>query len=100
MRKRKISQLKEINDRNLKTITYNKRKRGIIKKAVELSVLCKQEIFMTIFNKENNKLVVYQSSDDFSSQRVNTLLQSNATLNSLYEEHNNFDLNCAGQRKF
>jgi hypothetical protein len=67
MRKRKISQLKEINDRNLKTITYNKRKRGIIKKAVELSVLCKQEIFMAIFNKENNKMVVYQSSNDFNS---------------------------------
>jgi hypothetical protein len=38
--KKKAIEYKEIEDPWNKTITYNKRKRGFIKKAMELSVLC------------------------------------------------------------
>ena len=97
--KKKVPEFKEIQDKNLRSIVFNKRKRGIIKKGVELSMLCSLDIMMAIYNKENNKLVIYQSSQDFNVETVTNLLKDESTLNNLYEEHTNFDLTCAGEKK-
>jgi len=59
MGRKKVTVFKEIEDETFKRITYSKRKKGIIKKAVEISLLCGQEVMLTIYNKNNNKLVVY-----------------------------------------
>ena len=59
MGRKKITEYQEIQDTCSKTVTYNKRKRGIIKKAVEISVLCGQEVLLAIYNKVNNKFVIY-----------------------------------------
>jgi hypothetical protein len=67
MRRKRIPQFKEISDYHLKSITFNKRKRGIVKKGVELSILCNLDVMIGIYNKENNKLVVYQSGPEFNS---------------------------------
>ena len=40
MGRRKVTVFKEIEDDTFKRITYSKRKKGIIKKGVELSLLC------------------------------------------------------------
>ena len=73
--KKKVPEFKEIPDKNLRSIVYNKRKRGIIKKGVELSMLCSQDIFMAIYNKENNKLVIYQNNQNFTVNSVAELLK-------------------------
>ena len=59
MGRKKITDYQEIPDQSSKTVTYNKRKRGIIKKAVEISVLCGQEVHVAIYNKINHKFVIY-----------------------------------------
>ena len=50
------------NDRN-RQATFTKRKNGLIKKAMELSILCDCEIALICFNSTNNKIFVYSSGD-------------------------------------
>jgi hypothetical protein len=53
--------LKTIEGKSKKTIAYQKRKRGVLKKLIELSEMCSQDIFMVIWDKDRQKLVHYQS---------------------------------------
>ena len=99
MGRKKITDYQEIVDQSSKTVTYNKRKRGIIKKAVEISVLCGQEVLVAIYNKVNHKLVIYQSSPEFNTKEVNRLLSSELTNSKLYEEHTNMDFHKTGNKK-
>ena len=48
-------------DRN-RNVTFHKRKNGLIKKAMELSILCNCNISLVIFNNEN-QLYEYCSTD-------------------------------------
>ena len=65
MGKKKIDPYKFIANKMQRDVTYSKRKRGIIKKAIELSTMCGQDIFMIIFDKNKQKLVEYRSTKDF-----------------------------------
>ena len=47
-----------------------KRRNNLLKKAMQLSVLCEQEIFMAVYDKQLNKMIRYQSSDLFNIGRV------------------------------
>ena len=76
MGRKKITEFEEIQDKQTKAITFSKRKKGVIKKAMELSLLCGQEVMLAIFNPKNNKLVIYQSTNGFSPTKVNELLSS------------------------
>ena len=62
MGKRKLH-VKMIANKVARNITFCKRKRGLIKKAMELSILCDQDISLVIFDKTKEKLILYQSTD-------------------------------------
>ena len=55
-------------------VTSSKRKRGLIKKAIELSEMCGLDIFMMIFDKEKQKFVQLNSHDDFDIDVVSHML--------------------------
>ena len=99
MGKKRITSYSHIEDKVCRTVTYNKRKRGLLKKAMELSHLCSQQVLVAIYNNQNHKLVLYQSTPDFSPTKVNHLLASNITKSNLYEEHSNVDFNSKGSKK-
>ena len=40
-------------------VTYKKRARGLIKKAIELSVMCEQHIGIVIADHKMNEIIVY-----------------------------------------
>ena len=54
--------------------TLSKRKRSLLKKAIELSVMCDLEIFMIIFDKKKQKLFELNSNPMFDSKVVNEML--------------------------
>ena len=66
MGKKKIDKFNLIENKGFRNVTYCKRKRGLIKKAMELSMLCDQCISIVIYDKVKEKMVIYNSSDDFT----------------------------------
>ena len=68
MGKRKIHCFEKIQDENSRNVTYCKRKKGLVKKAMELSLLCNQQIYLSVFDQDRQKLVVYSSTDEYDGQ--------------------------------
>ena len=56
-------------------IAYFKRKRGILKKAMELSMICDQDIYMMIYDRKQGRVVEFQSTPNFSLDSVKDLLR-------------------------
>jgi len=52
MGRRKLDYTEFISESERRYVTYSKRKRGLLKKAIELSKMCDQHISITIFDKE------------------------------------------------
>ena len=51
MGKKAVDVSKFILNKSKRVVTYSKRKRGFLKKAIELSIMCDQHICITIFDK-------------------------------------------------
>ena len=61
MGKKKYEQIQRIPSSNSRNITYFKRIKGLIKKAIEISVLCDQEVFMYVIDNRKNRILHYSS---------------------------------------
>ena len=61
MGRKKIS-ISPLKDERNRHVTFNKRKAGLIKKAMELSIRCSCQIALVMFNSEN-QLFEYCSTD-------------------------------------
>ena len=61
MGKKKIDNIKFMEDKNQRNITFSKRKRGLLKKVIELSSLCGQNILMFIYDKTKSKIIEFRS---------------------------------------
>ena len=66
MGKKKITHVGLIDNKISRNVTFCKRKKGLIKKAMEMSLLCGQHVALHIYDSDKSKLVVYQSSADFN----------------------------------
>tara|TARA_B110000285_G_C14891575_1_gene498811 strand:+ start:103 stop:546 length:444 start_codon:yes stop_codon:yes gene_type:complete len=94
MGKKKIRNFSIIENRNSRNITYGKRHKGLIKKAMELSMLCGQEVFVSIYDKTKGKLVVYSSSEEVTIKEVkNTVLKHGRITDPLFEHYIDEDYN-------
>ena len=51
-------------------VTYFKRKRGLLKKCIELSMMCDQDMFLVMRDKKYNRLVEFNSTQDFNLKAV------------------------------
>ena len=65
MEKRHQESNKLIKDADKRNMAFNKRRKGLIKKMIDIKDYCGQEIFMIIFDKDKQKLMEYRSSMDF-----------------------------------
>jgi hypothetical protein len=71
-----------------KVVTLNKRKRGIIRKAIELCRLCDQEIYIAIFDKSNQTFVQYKSTDMINPEK---LIEMQKLTSLQHEKYDNGD---------
>ena len=65
MGRNKIS-IQKIKDERVRNVTYYKRKKGLLKKAMELSLLCDVEILVGIYPKQlsNNQLLLFSTTSN------------------------------------
>ena len=47
-------------------VTFTKRKRGLLKKSIELSTLCDKKVFIVIYDDVNKILIEFNSHDEFN----------------------------------
>lgn len=86
MGKKKI-QIEEIQNNKTKRLTLNKRKKGLIKKAMELAILCDADVFIEIKNKDSpSKSTMFSSSDFRSMSKIFERDLSQANCNLIHKE--------------
>ena len=76
--------IEKIKSEKNKNITYVKRKKGLIKKAMELSLLCDANIFLCLIPKETNQMSLFCSSDsadDFIEKYIKIPIKAEETYN-------------------
>ena len=87
MGKKKIESFQLITNKNARNITYGKRYKGLIKKAMELSMLCDQQIYLSIYDKTKDKLVMYSSKEDIDTACFDKCKEKNENLENENFEH-------------
>lgn len=65
--------MQPIADTKQRRVTYNKRKRGILKKAIELSSLCETDIFLVVLDRKNKTMVEFNSTREFNLRNLGKL---------------------------
>ena len=63
--------VQKVEDKQKRNVIKNKRKTGLLKKAVELSVMCGQEIIVVFNDPDLNRMQIYQSHENYD---INTFL--------------------------
>lgn len=58
--------IKPIENQKLRQVTYCKRKKGLLKKTMELSLLCKIQVFLALVD-HNDNLAIYNSEGHISN---------------------------------
>ena len=92
-RQKEDGNIKFIESLNLRNVTYCKRKRGFIKKAMELSVLCGQQMSLLIYDKRKDKMVSYTTKGFEHDQAVEILKTHKRQKNKKLEVYNEEDYN-------
>ena len=72
MGKKKIDKIEKIENTNSRNVTYNKRTKGLVKKSIELSVLCDQEVFVYIYDKNKDKVIHFHSDPEMDINEIFT----------------------------
>ena len=62
--------IEKIADRNIRMITSNKRKKGILKKAIELSKLGDQKVVLYVYDENLKKVTHFSSDPDFDINKI------------------------------
>ena len=66
MGKKKLEKIKLIENSSQRKVTLCKRKKGLLKKAIELSVLCDLDMMILMFDKSQQRVVHYGSDVKFN----------------------------------
>ena len=88
-KKRLPDDLTYISDKKRRDVSYCKRKRGLIKKIIELSNLCHHDIYLVIFEKEKQKIVEYRTDVNFNSEIISGLLNPDILMELQHELYTN-----------
>ena len=96
---KKSSELKKIEDNFARKIALEQRKQRLIKRAIELSVLCEQEIHLVILDKKTNNISEFNSSKDFDESAVTWAKNSRKGVHQKYSCEDLDELNKSETKK-
>ena len=88
--KRNVNYIENDLSRN---ICYCKRKMGVLKKGMELSLMCGQELGIFIYDKHINRLIVYESTPNFTIDKIKRINDQFNNRGDLFEKYTNHDYN-------
>ena len=77
---RKAIGLQKIEDYESQRVSLVKRRKGIVKKCIELNIMCQQDVFLVIFDRQKQKLLEYRSDPDMDVKLVGHLLRNSDKL--------------------
>ena len=80
-----------IEDLVKRNVTYCKRKKGLIKKAIEISKLCGKKVAIYILDEGIGKFISYNSERSFNIAYIQKCASGPLIRNELYEKYNNND---------
>jgi hypothetical protein len=71
---RKKIQIKLIQDERIKRVTFKKRRIGLLKKAIQLSMLTEAKVMLKVYNSKDKSLIEYysHSETDFENLSKNS----------------------------
>ena len=78
---------------HLRLAKLNKRKRGILRKAIELSDICEQEIVICMYDRISGTLVRYQSHPETDLKAMEKLAALRQTEHQIFDNEDYNDLN-------
>ena len=64
MGKKKYDKIELVEDHNSRIISYYKRIKGLVKKSIELAVLCDQECVLFVVDHKKKKMLHYMSNPE------------------------------------
>ena len=70
---RKAINIEKIRNENVRVQAWVQRRRGLLKKAIELAVLCDKEVYIVIADKKTEEFLEYSSSANFGHDGVGKL---------------------------
>ena len=70
MGKRKYERIELIENINNRQVTYVKRAKGLVKKSIELSVLCDQEVFLFVYDKNKERVIHFHSDPNLDIKTI------------------------------
>ena len=91
MGKNKIDRLQLIENVMSRNIAFCKRKRGFLKKAIELSSMCAQDIFIVIADKHRKRVIQFNSQDTFQIKEAYSALKEARSNKLSFEQFENKD---------
>ncbi len=68
--------IEKIKNERIRQVTFYKRKKGLLKKAMELSLLCEVKVFLCIVDR-NDRMMIFSSEEDllkFKEKHLDKLL--------------------------
>ena len=84
---RKKIEMKLVDDKKIRRVTFKKRRLGVLKKAMELSLLTGAAITMKIYNEEDDSLIEYYSRNN---NEFETIIKNKAQIfdcSTFYNKH-------------
>ena len=93
MGRKKLDTMDYISNENLRNIAYSKRRKGLVKKAMELSKLCGVKVQLVLFDQKKLRLTHFNSEDEFSLKVAQEMIDRQIVSNNLnkFEKFTNAD---------
>lgn len=91
---RKKIEIKHIQNQKMRRVTFRKRRNGLLKKAIELSLLTGAKVHLKIYHDRDSSLVEYCSDKDANLEHIT---KDNALVVKKYSRYTNDDLELIDQ---